>query len=36
MTIYKKQYIGTDEEVKFDAGNMAYNFSFVVACLYEL
>ena len=28
MTIYKKQYIGTDKEVKFDAGNIAYNFSF--------
>ena len=36
MTIYKKQYIGADKEVKFDAGNIAYNFSFVVACRYEL
>ena len=35
MTIYKKRYIEIDKEVTFDAGNMAYNFSFVVACRYE-
>ena len=34
MTICKKQYIGTDKEMKFDAGNIVYNFSFVVACRY--
>ena len=35
MTIYKKRYIEIDKEVRFDAGNIAYNFSFVVACRYE-
>ena len=30
-TIHRDIY----EEVKFDAGNIAYNFSFVVACRYE-
>lgn len=35
MTIFKKQYID-NKEVIFDAGNMAYNFSFVIACRYEL
>ena len=35
MTIYKKRYIEIDKEVTFDAGNIAYNFSFVVACRYE-
>ena len=35
MTIYKKRYIETDKEVTFDPGNIAYNFTFVVACRYE-
>ena len=34
MTIFKKQYID-NKEVIFDAGNMAYNFNFVVVCRYE-
>lgn len=37
MTICKKRYIAgeIDKEVRFDAGHIAYNFSFVVACRYE-